>query len=89
MMSSPTYLNSLKKEFKYVGLDIIQIPDGVILDLDQGQYLQKLESIVIKLDKAKQKKEHSDEGQLHLFRGPVGKLNWAAQGTRPDVSLKL
>ena len=42
-------------EFKYVGFDIMQNPDGVILD--QGQYLQKLESIVIKPDRAKPKKE--------------------------------
>ena len=33
-----------EREFKYVGFDIMQNPDGVILD--QEQYLQKLESIV-------------------------------------------
>ena len=40
-----------EREFKYVGVDIIQNRDGVILD--QKQYLQKLESIVIKPDKGK------------------------------------
>ena len=43
-----------EREFKYVGFDIMQNPDGVILG--QGQYLQKLESIVIKPDRAKQKR---------------------------------
>ena len=49
-----------EREFRYVGFDIMQNPDRVILD--QGQYLQKLESIVIKPDRAKQKKETLDEG---------------------------
>ena len=65
----------------------MQNPDGVVLD--QGQYLQKLESIVIKPDRAKQKKEPLDEGELHLFQGLVLKLNWAAQGTRPDLSFEV
>ena len=75
-----------EREFKYVGFNIIQNPDGVILD--QGQYLQKLESIVIKPDRAKQKKKPSGEGDLHLFRGLVGKLNWEAHSTCPDLSFE-
>ena len=76
-----------EREFKYVGLDIMQNPDGVILD--QGQYLRKLESIVIKPDRTKQKKEPLNEGELRLFRALVGKLNWAAQGTHPDLSFEV
>ena len=41
-----------------LGLTIMQNPDGVLLD--QGQYLQKLESIVIKPHRAKQKKKPLD-----------------------------
>ena len=49
-------------ELKYVGFDIMQNPDGVILD--QGQYLQKLESIVIKPDRAKRKNLHMQKNYL-------------------------
>ena len=65
----------------------MQNPDGIILD--QGQYLQKLESIVINPDRAKQKKEPLDEGELHLFQGLVGKLNCTAQGNRPDLTFEV
>ena len=57
--------------------------------LDRGQYLQKLESIVVKPDRAKQKKEPLDKGELCLFGGFIGKLNWAAQGTHPDLSFEV
>ena len=65
----------------------MQNPDGMILD--QGQYLQKLESTVIKPNRAKQNKEPLDEAELHLFRGLVGKLIWAAQGACPDLFFEV
>ena len=43
-----------EREFKYVGFDIMQNPDGVISG--QGQYLQRLESIVVKTERAKQER---------------------------------
>ena len=74
-----------EREFKYVGFHVMQNPDGVILD--QGQNLPKLESIVIKPDRAKQKKEPLDEGELRLFRGLAGN-NWAAEVTCADFSFE-
>ena len=76
-----------EREFKYFEFNIKQNRDRAILD--RGQYLQKFDSIVVKPDRSKQKKEPLDEGELRLFRGLVGKLNWAAQGTRPDLSFEV
>ena len=76
-----------KGEFKYVGFDIRQNPDGIILD--QSHYSRQLEGIIIKPQRAKQKKELLDQEESSLFRGIVGKLNWVAQGTRPDVSFEV
>lgn len=73
--------------FKYIGFEIIQMDDGIILD--QSSYINDLENGVLKPQRAIQKQAQLDNKESTLLRQLVGRLNWAVQGSRPDLSFEM
>ena len=72
--------------FKYVGLDIQQTNDGIVLG--QSSYLETVENIPIERGKY----EDSDtvnKNDSDNLRTLVGQLNWLGSQTRPDCSFDV
>ncbi|CAL4179441.1 unnamed protein product, partial [Meganyctiphanes norvegica] len=72
--------------FKYVGLDIQQTNDGIVLG--QSSYLETVENISIERGKY----EDSDtvnKNDSDNLRTLVGQLNWLGSQTRPDCSFDV
>ena len=70
------------ENFRYIGFDIKQNDMEAVLE--QEQYVNSLEAIEIKPERAKEKKSPLTTREQRDLRSTVGRCNWAAQGTRPD-----
>ena len=73
--------------FKYVGFAILQQNDGI--ELDQTGYTNDIEVQSITPQRAAQKQETMTAQELTQLRSLAGKLNWAVQGSRPDLAFEL
>ncbi len=71
------------QNFKYIGFNIVQKEESIIID--QSQYVQDIEVCTISAERSTQKQEPLNGNETTLLREIVGRLNWAAQGTRPDI----
>ena len=69
-------------KFRYTGIDIKKVKDGIEISMDE--YAESLEEIKIR-------EGRSDEGltryELKVFRKYIGKLNWLAASTKPDIGM--
>jgi hypothetical protein len=74
-------------QFKYVGFNIQQFREEIIID--QSEYVESIECVVISPERASQKTEALNSEELTVLRSTVGKINWAVQGTRPDMSFEM
>ena len=74
-------------QFKYVGFDIFQSKEGIALD--QGAYTENIENYQINPSRAMNKNQILDETEQTTFRKLVGRINWAVQGSRPDMAFEL
>lgn len=70
--------------FSYVGFEIEQIESGIMLQ--QNQYVDNIENPCISSQRLSQKKEELTNTEYTQLRSIVGRLNWVAQGTRPDLA---
>ena len=75
----------VKDSFKYLGIRTEARKDGGFQQ-HQKEYINKLEEVEIP---AKNIKENLDEHGLSILRHGAGKLNWAAQGTRPELCFRV
>ena len=73
--------------FHYVGLDIMQDEAGITID--QSSYISSLDDIPLNALWSKDREQQLEPNDQRLLRQMVGKLNWAVQGTRPDVAFDL
>ena len=74
-----------KHIFKYLGLDLFQDKDQIVIK--QDKFVQKMELISVK-----RKCSPCDlmtEDELTQCRSAIGKLNWLATQTRPDLSFEV
>ena len=71
------------KAFKYVGIDISQDSDKITLD--QIDFIKSIEPIPISRDRQLQNHEKCNESESTSYRQLVGKLNWVANQSRPDI----
>ena len=71
--------------FKYLGIKIEVRQDGGFQQ-HQKEYIDNLEEVEIPI---KNSKEDLDEHGLSVLRHGTGKLNWAAQGTRPELCFRV
>lgn len=73
--------------FKYIGFQIKQNSNGI--HLDHSEYMDKLEHSRIDSVRASDRKSTLTEEEQSLYRMLVGQINWAVQGSRPDLAFEL
>ena len=74
-------------QFKYVGFEITQNVDGIIID--QTGYVKELENAHVSPERRMQKLEMLNATESTTLRELVGRLNWAVQGSRPDMFFEM
>ena len=70
--------------FTYVGIELQKTDEGIYVA--QKKYLEELTEIEIHSDRRKEKESPINEDERKLLRSAIGKLNWLATQTRPDLS---
>ena len=71
-----------QEEFTYVGFEVSQGPTSISISMNS--YVEKHLGPCLKLKGGEVSRSLSDSEQTE-YRGIVGRLNWVAQGTRPDM----
>ena len=71
-----------EKAFKYIGFGIQQLPSKIILD--HSEYIDNIKNVRIS-----PKRASLNEREQTLFRQIISQLNWAVQGTRPDMAFDM
>ena len=79
--------SNLETEFKYVGYQITQDSQDILLD--QQEYIDSVEIIQMSAEREMQKYEALNPAELKKYRSMVGSLNWVVQGSRPDLFFQL
>ena len=69
-------------KFRFTGIDVEKTETGIVISMED--YAQSLEEIKIREAKAN---EELTREELKVFRKYVGKLNWLAANTRPDLAI--
>ena len=77
----------LSSEFKYTGHQITQYREHIILD--QNDYLEGISPATLSAERAMQKTSELTAEEATKYRSIIGSLNWAWQGTRPDLAFEL
>ena len=68
--------------FKFTGIDVKKVRKGIEISMED--YAKSMEEIQIREAKAD---EILTREELKVFRKYVGKLNWLAANTRPDLAI--
>ena len=76
-----------EKEFRYIGFKVKQYENRVILD--HSEYIERMKNETIDPKRATDKKEILTTQEQKLYRQLVGQLNWAVQGSRPDMAFEM
>ena len=71
--------------FKYVGYRIKQDAVTKEITMDQEEFAEKIEMVIIDPGRDKQKEENLESEEKTQMRGISGKLGWIGRGTRPDL----
>ena len=75
------------KEFRYIGFKVKQYENRVILD--HSEYIERMKNETVDPKRATDKKEILTTQEQKLYRQLVGQLNWAVQGSRPDMAFEM
>ena len=73
--------------FSYIGFHIGQDPDCITMD--QSAYMAKIKNRKIDPNRAMNKYDALSQTEQTLFRQLVGRINWAVQGSRPDLAFEM
>ena len=73
--------------FHYVGFHVMQDETGIIID--QNSYVSNLEDVPLNMYWSQSKDTPLERHEQRLLRQLVGRLNWAVQGTRPDMAFDM
>ena len=68
--------------FRFTGIDVKRVKDGIEISMED--YAKSLEEVQIRDAKAD---EPLTRDELKVLRKFVGKLNWLAANTRPDLAI--
>lgn len=74
-------------DFQYIGFHIKQRENEIMVD--HSKFMDKLDHPQIDPKRAIQKHEKLTNDEQTLYRKLVGQLNWAVQGSRPDLAFEL
>ena len=79
-----------EKSFSYIGFDIYKTDSESVI-LDQSKYMEKIQISKGKVDPVhlKVRTDILDSEQQTVLRQCVGRLNWAVQGSRPDMAFEM
>lgn len=69
--------------FQYIGLHLSTKAD--CLHLDQKDYINNLQTITVRKERAKKKGEGLLDNEKDAMRSKIGQIIWVANQTRPDV----
>ena len=77
------------KDFKYIGIRLQQDNNGTIT-IDQNEYIKELETNDLTSDrKCLNQQEPVNDNERSQIRKMIGKLNWLAVMTRPEISFTV
>ena len=76
-------------EFEHLGLHISQKKEINMIELHQIEYIEQILPIHVSCDRQSNKKEFCTKEESFQFRQLVGKLNWIASQSRPDIAFGL
>lgn len=76
-----------EQDFKYIGFQIRQDSYGIVVD--HSGYMNSLENFTIEPKRASMKNESLSVPEQTLYRRLIGQLNWAVQGSRPDMAFQM
>jgi hypothetical protein len=74
-------------QFQYVGFQIKQMGDCIIVD--QNHYVDGLTVEKLDAKRLAQRQDVLENSEHTMLRSMAGKLNWVVQGTRPDLAYQL
>lgn len=75
--------HSASNAFRYIGLSISQNEDGITLE--QIDYINAIENYTLPRDRQMKKSSPCTKEETSTFCQLVGKLNWVANQSRPDI----
>ena len=73
-----------KGSFSYIGLDVVQTNDTVLVD--QNSYVDSLKPVKLSTQRKAQKSEVLSSEERKMLRSISGQLLWVTSQTRPDVA---
>lgn len=73
--------------FTYIGIELQKTNEGIYVS--QKKYLEDLKEIEIETNRRKEKQSPITEVERQELRSAIGKLNWLATQTRPDLSYEV
>ncbi|CAC5406207.1 unnamed protein product [Mytilus coruscus] len=76
-----------EKNFSYVGFQIHQNKNGIILD--HSTYMEKIDNTTIEPSRAAMKQDVLNTSEQTLYRKLIGQINWAVQVSRPDMAFEM
>ena len=76
-----------EKTFKYIGFKVQQHSNKVILD--HSDYIVNIRNSVVDPRRASEKNGLLNKNEQTTYRQLIGQLNWAVQGSRPDMAFEL
>ena len=76
-----------EKAFKYIGFQVKQNRSMIVLD--HSGYIDKMKNSILDPKRASSKNEPLNAQEQTLFRQIIGQLNWAVQGSRPDMAFEM
>ena len=79
--------NSKCKNFVYLGWEMTQDRTGVTIS--QQEYASEVACAVLSPKRRQQKEEYLNEQEIKQYQSLLGKLNWIACQTRPDIKFDV
>ena len=76
-----------EKEFRYIGFKVKQLENRIIID--HSEYIDKMKNKTVDQKRASDKQEQLTAQEQNTYRQLVGQLNWAVQGSRPDMGFEM
>ena len=76
-----------EKTYKYIGFKVEQSENKIILD--HSEYVEKMKTETLDPGRAAAKNELLSEQEQTVYRQMIGQLNWAVQGSRPEMSFDM
>ena len=73
--------------FTYIGWNISQGEDAI--NINQTEYVESVQQIPVSRIDQRNKERLLDSQEIKLYQGLLGKINWVATQTRPDLSFNV